>query len=314
MRRALTAGTVTPLYCEDEESLRAAKLAWRETLNRDAALTVSAHRVATYFCEVATVDGIFPGQARMALELGVCERSIRDGVAALKERGWIVTARMGSGRSNRYVLATNSVLAAAIKLRRKQAKETIAQARFERRSHFSDRQRFAGVTGIDLPVQTGSNLPLMTGRDLPPIPLREIPCSDPLQENPSTRGNREDKHDPIAAHCTVKASQAEIESSQKLRAIAAVSSAANATTKRTLLDDDEIDEDAATRMAAEAKLVRMLGDGDTDAGRFRASRIDPRLLDNWSSRIHAGTLTAEHRAEISAAAKAFEVSSKERAS
>jgi hypothetical protein len=87
-----------------------------------------------------------------------------------------------------------------------------------------------------------------------------------------------------------------------------------ATTKRTLLDDDEIDEDVATRMEAEAKLVRMLGNGDTDAGKLRASRIDPEQLDNWVSRIHAETLTAEHRAEISAAAIASEVSRKERAS
>jgi hypothetical protein len=221
MRRALTAGTVMRLEYHDETSLRAAKLAWREMLNRDAKLTVSAHRVATYFCEVATVDGIFPSQARMALELDVCERSIRGGIAALKKRGWIVAERMGSGRSNVYALAYNRVLAKAIELRRQEAKETIAQARFERRTRSSDRQRFAGVTGSDLPVQTGRDLPLMTGRDLPPIPLREIPCSDPLQENPSIRGNREDKHDPIAAHCTVKDSQSEHEPSQKLREIAA---------------------------------------------------------------------------------------------
>lgn len=221
MRRALTAGTVMPLDYHDEASLRAAKFAWREMLNRDAALTVSAHRVATYFCEVATVDGIFPSQARMALELGVCERSIRDGITALKERGWIVSARMGSGRSNVYALASNSVLAADIELRRQKAKETIAQARFERRTRSTDRQRFAGVTGRDLPVLTGRDLPLMTGRDLPPIPLREIPCSDPLQDIPSRRGNREDEHDPTAVHCTIEASQSEHEPSQKLREIAA---------------------------------------------------------------------------------------------
>ncbi len=98
--------------------------------------------------------------------------------------------------------------------------------------------------------------------------------------------------------------------------VLSISWGGGATTKRALPDDndDDTDEDAGTRMAAEAKLVRMLGDDDTDAGRFRASRIDHRLLDKWTSRIHAGTLTAEHRAEISAAAKAFEVSSKERAS
>lgn len=221
MSRALTARTVTRLDYHDEASLRAAKLAWRETLNRDAELTVSAHRAATYFCEVATVDGIFPSQARMALELGVCERSIRDGIAALKKRGWIVAERMGSGRSNVYALAYNAELVAAIELRRQQAKEAVMQARLDRRTRTSDRQRFAAVTGRDLSVQTGRNLPLMTGRDLPPIPLRENPCSDPLQDIPSTRGNREDGHAPSAAHCTAEASQSEHEPSQKLRAIAA---------------------------------------------------------------------------------------------
>jgi predicted RNA binding protein YcfA (HicA-like mRNA interferase family) len=144
MSRALTAGTVMPLDYRDEASLRAAKLAWRETLNRDAALTVSAHRVATYFCEVATVDGIFPGQERMALEFDVSVRSIRDGIAALQKRGWIVVRRKGNGRTNDYALATNSVLVAAIEMRRQSVKDMIAQAHFERRSRSSDRQRFAG--------------------------------------------------------------------------------------------------------------------------------------------------------------------------
>jgi hypothetical protein len=221
MSRALTAGTVMPLDYHDEASLRAAKLKWREMLNRDAALTVSAHRVATYFCQVATVDGIYPGQERMALELGVRERSIRDGIAALRKRGWILVKRKGNGRTNDYALATNSVLVAAIEMRLQSVKDMIAQAYFERRSRSSDRQRFAGVTGRDLPVQTGGNLPVQTGRDLPPIPLREIPCSDTLQDIPSRRGNREDEHDPTAVHCTIEASQSEHEPSQKLREIAA---------------------------------------------------------------------------------------------
>ncbi len=317
-----------PIDCSDREAFQRSRNAWRDAVMFDFRLSSSAFRVACYLASRATFDrGAFPSQRRIALALNMPRSCVQTALAALEARHWI--RRVAEvGRHHTFYFGENSMLAEILKAERLERENriytprssTLNTDRVDRKSGpIDDRKSGTAMTGNSVYEWTGNSVttsksntielshgvnPLKKGLS---VEEQDAGCSalhpvefDPMMK-PVSRGPVGAKHYPIVGWPDLLPCPGDI-------------SAASGTKKRALPDDDEIEEDATTRMAAEAKLVRMLGDGDTDVGKFRASRIDPRLLDNWASRIHAGTLTAEHRAEISASAKAFEVSSKERAS
>lgn len=184
-------GTVKPVPFTDEVSLRSAKLEWREWVNRDEGLTCSSQRVATYLIEVASIHGIFPSQKRMASDLGITERSVRDGLAQLESRGWLRSKRNGRMRSNTYELTTNSVRLASLRMRRELARSEADHRRKGYVFQAGDRNCASDVTGTVLPVVTGTVLPSDRNEGSAYSFDRSL-SDDPLEIIPEERGNREE--------------------------------------------------------------------------------------------------------------------------
>jgi hypothetical protein len=184
-------GTVRPIPYSDENSFRSAKLEWREWVNRDEGLTCSAQRIATYLIEVASIYGIFPGQQRMACDLGITERSVRDGLAQLEARDWIRSTRNGRMRSNTYKLTANSVRLASLRMRRELARSEADGRRQACAVEASDRNSASGVTGTALPVVTGTLLP-SDRNSTSAYSFDRTLSSDPFETIPEERGYREE--------------------------------------------------------------------------------------------------------------------------
>jgi len=72
---------------------------------RDRSLSLAARLVYTMLLSYAwQEERCFPGQARLAADLGVDERSVRRYLAELRERGYVDWDQRGLGKTNVYYI------------------------------------------------------------------------------------------------------------------------------------------------------------------------------------------------------------------
>jgi hypothetical protein len=71
----------------------------------DPRLSAGARLVFAVLCHYAREkDSCFPGQARMAEQVGAKERAVRTKIRELEEAGLVTTEQRGLGKTNRYLL------------------------------------------------------------------------------------------------------------------------------------------------------------------------------------------------------------------
>jgi hypothetical protein len=110
----------------------------------DSTLTAGARLLYALLVHYAWQDGeCFPGQERLARDLGVSDRTVRSYMDELVRRGLVAKQRRGRGATNLYALVEG---------------ESRPEADF----------RSEDMTGRVVPLKTGSLLPVQTGSVLPP--------------------------------------------------------------------------------------------------------------------------------------------------
>jgi hypothetical protein len=72
---------------------------------RNRCLSMGAKLAYAVLCSYAWQDkSCFPGQKRMADDMGVKERAVRNYLTELEEHGFIVVTQRGLGKTNLYML------------------------------------------------------------------------------------------------------------------------------------------------------------------------------------------------------------------
>lgn len=169
---------------ERRRSFAGAKFDLLDCLSQDPRLTHLEFRVAFRLIQHANGEtgAMFPAQQTIAEQIGIQARAVRNAIAGLKNKGWLLSRRGGYNRPNFYAFDdrhANAILDRAA---------SMADARREDRAARklgTRRQKYAGqlsVTGKIMPVPTGISVPIRTGMELPPNTLRGTPEEEHLNQ------------------------------------------------------------------------------------------------------------------------------------
>ncbi len=193
-----------PISYRDELEWRSARANWRDLVTLDNELRGIGHQVASRLAAHATFEACFPSVERMALEIGANEKSVRNALEILEQRGWVRRKRASRQASYSYVFGWDPELKAQIETRLITAKHRVASAR---RARQNTRRQCAitdafdapptgtplpAPTGTPLPAPTGTPLPVPTGTPLPVILEDETSPDEPVGFSPSVGESLED--------------------------------------------------------------------------------------------------------------------------
>lgn len=89
----------------ENEMLRAGFAAFPYVVLRDTRLSVGARLAYAVLLSYAWQEGsCFPGQLRMAKDMGITDRHLRRFLVELRDTGYVVWRKNGAGGTNTYVL------------------------------------------------------------------------------------------------------------------------------------------------------------------------------------------------------------------
>jgi hypothetical protein len=163
----------------DIESFTSNKLDVMDAISMDPRVSHGEFRVAFRLLQHANAKTgrIFPSQERIANQIGVKVRQVREYIAGLVEKGWLRATRPNRQLPNQYAFDlkhVNAILDRQISLQ-----DALSEERAERRNATSQKS----LRGEKSPLARGRILPVPRGR-IPPLNT----LSEPLTITPEESG------------------------------------------------------------------------------------------------------------------------------